>query len=99
IGAALVLLSIMAGMLSSRVGAPLLLVFLGLGMLAGEDGLGGIQFNNFAFAYLAGSIALAVILFDGGLRTRYSSFRVAWWPSLVLATFGVVLTAAITAVA
>ena len=99
IGAALVLLSIMAGMLSSRIGAPLLLVFLGLGMLAGEDGPGGIQFDNFDFAYLAGSIALAVILFDGGLRTRYSSFRVAWWPSLVLATFGVVLTASITAVA
>lgn len=99
ISAALVLLSIMAGMLSSRVGAPLLLVFLGLGMLAGEDGPGGIQFDNFHLAYLAGSIALAVILFDGGLRTRYSSFRVAWWPSLVLATFGVILTAVITAVA
>jgi cell volume regulation protein A len=99
ISAALVLLSIMAGLLSSRIGAPLLLVFLGLGMLAGEDGPGGIQFDNFRLAYLAGSIALAVILFDGGLRTRYSSFRVVFWPALLLATIGVVLTAGITAVA
>ncbi len=99
VGAALVLLSIVAGLVSSRVGAPLLLVFLGLGMLAGEDGPGGIQFDNFRSAYLIGSVSLAVILFDGGLRTRYASFRVALWPALLLATVGVVVTAAITAVA
>jgi cell volume regulation protein A len=99
IGAALVLLSIMAGLLSSRVGAPLLLVFLGLGMLAGEDGPGGLDFDNFHVAYMAGSLALAVILFDGGLRTRFSSFRVVWWPAFLLATVGVIITAALTAVA
>lgn len=99
IGAGLVALSIFAGIVSSRIGAPLLLVFLVLGMLAGEDGPGGIQFNDFRFAYLFGSIALAVILFDGGLRTQLSSFTRALWPALTLATVGVVVTAALTGAA
>lgn len=98
-GATLVLLSIFAGQISSRVGAPLLLVFLGLGMLAGEDGPGQIEFDNFRLAYLFGSASLAVILFDGGLRTRYENFRIAMWPALLLATLGVLMTAAITAIA
>ncbi len=91
-GAALVVLSIVAGMVSSRVGAPLLLVFLGLGMLAGEDGPGGVPFSNFHLTYLVGSMALAIVLFDGGLRTRMSALRLAVWPSLALATVGVVVT-------
>ncbi|WP_084462901.1 potassium/proton antiporter [Oceanibaculum pacificum] len=95
LGSALLLLSILAGTLSSRIGAPLLLVFLGLGMLAGEDGL-GIQYDNFQGAYLIGSLALAIILFDGGLRTPIRSIRLVWGPASVLATLGVVLTAAIT---
>lgn len=96
ISAALVLLSIFVGLVSSRVGAPLLLVFLALGMLAGEDGPGGVEFDNFQVAYILGSMALAVILFDGGLRTPRASFRVAQWPALVLATGGVLLTAGLT---
>jgi potassium/hydrogen antiporter len=64
LGSALVLLSIFAGLFSARLGAPLLLVFLGLGMLAGEQGPGGIRFHDFHTAYLIGSIGLAVILFD-----------------------------------
>lgn len=99
IGAGLVVLSIFAGLVSSRVGAPLLLVFLGLGMAAGEDGLGGLKFNDFGTAYLAGSLALAVILFDGGLRTTRQNFTIAWAPALSLATLGVVVTAALTGVA
>ncbi|MFC7333702.1 potassium/proton antiporter [Rhodocista pekingensis] len=96
---ALLLLAIVAGLVSSRVGAPLLLVFLGLGMLAGEDGPGGIPFGDYQVAYLVGSVALAVILFDGGLRTRRETFRQARWPALVLATVGVLLTAAATGAA
>lgn len=96
ISAALVLLSIFVGLVSSRVGAPLLLVFLVLGMLAGEDGPGGVEFDNFQAAYILGSIALAIILFDGGLRTQRASFRLAQWPSLVLATVGVLITAGLT---
>ncbi|MGH6962764.1 MAG: potassium/proton antiporter, partial [Dongiaceae bacterium] len=99
IGAALILLSILAGLMSSRIGAPLLLVFLVLGMLAGEDGPGGIEFDDFRTAFLIGSVALAVILFDGGLRTRYAAFRLVLWPAMVLATVGVIVTAAITALA
>ena len=68
VGAALGLLGIFAGLVSRRVGAPILLVFLVLGMLAGEDGPGGILFSDFYSAYVIGSVALAVILFDGGVR-------------------------------
>ncbi|HEY4343580.1 MAG TPA: potassium/proton antiporter [Parvibaculum sp.] len=99
ITAALITFSIFAGVLSSRVGAPLLLAFLAFGMLAGEDGIGGIRFQDFRVAYLTGSVALALILFDGGLRTTREAFSRALVPALVLATFGVFITAGITGVA
>jgi cell volume regulation protein A len=99
LGSALVLLSIFAGVFSARFGAPLLLVFLGLGILAGEEGPGGILFRDFHAAYLIGSIALAIILFDGGLRTDPKDVRRALWPSLFLATIGVIVTAAIVGAA
>ncbi len=95
IGAILVLLSILASTLSARTGAPLLFVFLGIGMLAGEDGPGHIRFGDYQVAYLVGTMALAVILFDGGMRTRYDTFRVGLWPAVSLATVGVVLTTVI----
>ncbi|MEQ9812959.1 MAG: potassium/proton antiporter, partial [Azospirillaceae bacterium] len=97
LGSALVLLSIFAGMVSSRVGAPLLLVFLGLGMLAGEEGPGGIDFQDFDLVYGIGSVALAVILFDGGMRTPRANFRLAMWPAMTLASVGVFLTTGIVA--
>jgi potassium/hydrogen antiporter len=99
LGAFLLLLSIFIGLVSSRIGAPLLLAFLGLGIFFGENGPGGIFFDNYFAAYTIGSIALAIIIFDGGLRTALSNFRVAAWPALLLATVGVALTAALTAVA
>ncbi|OGA61669.1 MAG: K+/H+ antiporter [Betaproteobacteria bacterium RIFCSPLOWO2_12_FULL_65_14] len=95
IGALLLLISIVASDISSRMGAPLLLVFLFLGMLAGEDGPGGIRFDDFETAYVIGTLALAVILFDGGMRTRRERFRVALWPAVSLATVGVIVTAAL----
>ncbi|MGY6567428.1 MAG: potassium/proton antiporter, partial [Salinarimonas sp.] len=79
-------------------GAPLLFVFLLIGMLAGEEGPGGFAFDDYQTAYLIGSLALAVILFDGGLRTHYGAFRRALGPSVTLATLGVVLTAGFLAV-
>jgi len=95
VGALLLLVSIVASDISSRMGAPLLLVFLALGMLAGEDGPGGIQFDDFELAYVIGTLALAVIIFDGGMRTRREHFRVALWPAVTLAGPGVVISAAL----
>lgn len=97
-GAALLLVSIVASDISSRIGAPLLLVFLVLGMLAGEDGPGGIRFDDFEISWVVGTLALAVIIFDGGLRTRRETFRVALGPAVALATAGVVITAALVSV-
>src|SRR6516165_5183157 len=96
-GALLVLAGILSSLVALRFGAPLLLVFLLVGMLAGESGPGGIKFDDVRTTYLVGAVALALILFDGGLRTRFATFRNALAPSLVLATIGVVLTAALTA--
>ena len=98
VGAALVLVGMLSSLVATRFGAPLLLVFLVVGMLAGEDGPGGIMFNDYRATYLVGMIALSVILFDGGLRTRLSAFRGVLAPSLLLATVGVLLTAAIAGV-
>jgi NhaP-type Na+/H+ and K+/H+ antiporter len=72
----LLFISVLASTISARLGLPLLLLFLGVGMLAGEDGPGGIVFEDFFIASLIGQAALSVILLDGGLRTRVSSFRV-----------------------
>lgn len=93
VGALLLLVSIVASHISARMGAPLLVVFLVLGMLAGEDGPGGIHFDDFNLSYAVGTIALAVIIFDGGMRTRRETFRVALWPAVSLATLGVLFTA------
>jgi cell volume regulation protein A len=97
LGALLVLAGILSSLVALRFGAPLLLVFLVVGMLAGESGPGGTQFDDVNTTYLVGSVALALILFDGGLRTRFATFRSVIAPSLVLATIGVLLTAALTA--
>lgn len=94
----LLFFSIIATQLSVRSGAPILLVFLLLGMLAGEDGILGIQFNNPDVALLIGSVALIVILFDGGLRTQPERFRVALGPAAVLASLGVIITCIITGI-
>ena len=97
IGAGLLVISVFTSLVSFRVGAPLLLVFLGVGLLAGEDGPGGIEFDDVRAAYFIGSVALAVILFDSGVGTRARMFRVAGAPAIALATAGVVLTAAFLA--
>src|SRR3974390_494402 len=97
LGSLLVLAGILSSLIALRFGAPLLLVFLLVGMLAGEGGPGGITFDNVGMTYLVGSIALALILFDGGLRTRFATFRNVLGPSVTLATAGVVITTLLTA--
>ena len=99
IGAALVVVGVFSSLIASRFGAPLLLVFLIIGMLAGEDGPGGIKFDDYQLTYMVGSGALAVILFDGGLRTRLASFRGTLYPAMMLATVGVAVTALIVGLA
>lgn len=94
----LLFISVLASTVSARLGLPLLLLFLMVGMLAGEDGPGGIMFSDFFTANLIGQLALAVILLDGGLRTRTENFRVALKPAAVLATWGVIGTAGLLGV-
>ena len=97
LGAVLVMAGILSSLLALRFGAPLLLVFLFIGMFAGDSGPGQIRFDDVRTTYLVGSVALALILFDGGLKTRFQSIRTVLAPSMVLATIGVLLTALITA--
>ena len=98
IGAGLVMAAVFTSWIAFRFGAPILLIFLSVGLLAGEDGL-GLQFDNAGAAYFLGSLALAIILFDSGFGTRLAAFRQAALPAITLATVGVVLTTALVGVA
>lgn len=90
--------SILADKVGFRFGVPALLLFLGVGMLFGSDGL-GINFESTSMAQTIGTVALCIILFSGGMDTRYDEIRPVLWQGVVLATVGVFLTAAITGVA
>src|SRR5690625_112507 len=95
----LALLGIASSKFSNRLGMPVLVLFLVVGMLAGSEGIGGLAFDNYALANILTSIALALILFDGGLRTEMASIKAVWKPPLVLAALGVLITALITGTA
>ena len=96
---ALIFASVLAGVFSARLGFSFLLAFLVTGIMAGEDGPGGLHFNDYRLSFWVGNVALAIILLDGGLRTDYATFRTGLRPALVLASLGVLLTAVFTACA
>ena len=87
--------SILAGKAGSRFGVPALLLFLGVGMLFGSDGL-GIHFDNIKVAQMVGTVALSAILFSGGLDTKFADIRPVLGPGVTLATLGVLVTAVAT---
>ena len=86
---ALLAASVLFSRASGRIGVPVVLIFLIIGVLAGEEGLLGIRFDNYEFAFRIGTAALVLILFDGGINTPRSSLQTGLRPALVLATFGV----------
>ena len=95
----LLLLGIASSKFSARLGLPVLVLFLSVGMFAGSEGLGRIPFEDYPLANNIGSVALALILFDGGLRTSLEAVRRVWRPALALSTIGVLLTSLITGLA
>ena len=94
----LILIAAFSSLLAFRFGAPLLLLFLMIGLAAGTDGL-GIEFSNNYLAYILGSLALAIILFDSGYGTPIQAFKLAAAPALTIASVGVLVTAALFALA
>lgn len=99
LAAVLILLGIISSKLSARLGLPVLVLFLIVGMLAGEDGPGGIFFDNADAAHSLGTLALAIILFDGGLQTPFKAIKRVWKPASALATIGVLITGIVTGLA
>ncbi len=95
IGSVLLFVSLLIGKTGSRLGVPILLLFIIIGMLCGSEGL-GIDFHSPEMTQVIGVIALNIILFSGGLDTQYSEIRPVMGKGLILATFGVLFTAAIT---
>jgi cell volume regulation protein A len=99
LGAILLLIGTVSSKLSARLGLPVLIVFVAIGMLAGENGIGRIDFDSFPIAHAIGTLALTIILFDGGLQTRMHAIRLVWKPAFLLATVGVLVTAVVTGIA
>ena len=95
----LIAISVLFSRGADRLGVPVLLVFILLGMLGGSEGIGGIWFDNYALAVRFGTVALVLILFDGGLNTEAAAVREAIYRATILATVGVALTAGIVALA
>ncbi len=93
VGSLVLIISVFASKATSRFGVPILLIFIGFGMLLGSDGPGGIHFNDFASTHLFGTFALIFILFDGGFSSQPNVLQPIWKEGITLATVGVFLTA------
>ncbi len=98
IGSVLMIISVLANRISSSFGVPSLILFLGIGMLAGSEGPGGIAFNNYSLAYAVGSVCLALIIFDGGIRTSWKSVRSILPLGISLSFVGTMVTGASTGI-
>ena len=94
----LLLISVFASKTSSRYGIPILLIFIVVGMLSGSEGPGGIQFDNPSLTHILGTISLLFILFSGGLSTHLNAVQPVWKESILLATFGMIISTAIMSV-
>lgn len=97
VGSVLFFISMLVGKAGHRFGVPVLLLFLGVGMIFGSDGF-GLEFENVQTAQTIGTICLCIILFSGGLDTKFSEIKPVLWPGVVLATVGVLLTALLTGI-
>src|SRR5689334_4842685 len=97
VGGAILLLAVVAAVATQRLRLPLLITFLGLGMLLGSEGVGGIYFDDAEVARWIGTAGLILILFEGGLGTRWGDLRPILGPVVVLSTLGVVVTSAVVA--
>ena len=95
VGAILLFLSVLVGKTGAKFGVPALLLFLGVGMLAGSDGF-GIYFDSPQIAQFIGTVALCIILFSGGMDTHYREIKPILAPGVTLATLGVLMTTIIT---
>ena len=93
IGSLLLIISVIAGKTTNRLGVPTLIFFLIVGVLAGSEGIGGIHFDNAALAQFIGIVALNFILFSGGLDTNWQTIKPVLWRGIALSTIGVFLTA------
>ncbi|HOA74836.1 MAG TPA: potassium/proton antiporter [Phycisphaerae bacterium] len=93
----LIAASVLSGRTLERLGVPVVLLFLLLGILAGSEGLGGVSFDDYGFAFRVGTAALVLILLDGGLNTSVASVKESFKPAAILATFGVAGTAGLVA--
>ena len=98
VGAVVLIIAILAARLGSGFGLPSLLLFLGLGMLLGTDGVGGVAFDDADLAHAIGFAALVLILAEGGLTTKWSEIRPVVGPAVALATGGVVVSIALVTV-
>ncbi|WP_096202938.1 potassium/proton antiporter [Bacillus sp. FJAT-45350] len=99
LSALLLIIGVLTAKFSTRLGVPALILFILVGMITGSDGLGLIHFDNAKMAQLIGIVALVIILFEGGLQTKWSTVKSVATPSLSLATLGVILTTVVVAVA
>lgn len=99
LGSLLLIIGVLTTKFSTRIGVPALVLFILVGMIAGSDGLGLIYFDNAKLAQLIGILALVIILFEGGLQTKWPTVKRVAIPSLSLATLGVIITTVVVAVA